>query len=145
MAEEREPVELGEGVSPAAVFQVAAQSIDLAYRQNGENAYVRLLAVEADWLLQQAMLQHEFDTKPVRFPTKFYCSYCKNRRRNPTDLWDPTPAYWEPCFECCDADAIAFGQADCRAQLDWFVTGPGAAYAPLRPTPPLTREEADRG
>lgn len=49
----REPVELGEGVTPEQVIALALKTIDLGYRVGGENGRANMLAVEADWIMQQ--------------------------------------------------------------------------------------------
>lgn len=53
MMKGREPVELGEGVTPERVVALALDVVDLGYRAHGENGRASLPAVQVDWMMQQ--------------------------------------------------------------------------------------------
>lgn len=59
MMKGREPVELGEGVTPERVVALALDVVDLSYRAHGENGRASLPAVQVDWMMQQWVAAEE--------------------------------------------------------------------------------------
>lgn len=64
----REPVELGEGVTPERAVALVVDVIDLGYRAHGENGRASLAAVQIDWMMQQwADAEERFDHLLIAF------------------------------------------------------------------------------